>query len=69
MADPALREIVADESLASPALRHILENLNRALPELSSWHDAATGLIDALVGLWLAPVTHQRAIAHPVDEV
>jgi AcrR family transcriptional regulator len=24
----------------------------------ASWHDAATGLIDALVGLWLAPVTH-----------
>jgi len=23
----------------------------------SSWRDAATGLVDALAGLWLAPVT------------
>ncbi|RCG33342.1 TetR/AcrR family transcriptional regulator [Sphaerisporangium album] len=23
----------------------------------ASWHDAATGLVDAIVGLWLAPVT------------
>jgi AcrR family transcriptional regulator len=26
----------------------------------ASWHDTATGLTDALVGLWLAPVTTQR---------
>ncbi|MFG6192597.1 TetR/AcrR family transcriptional regulator [Nonomuraea sp. JJY05] len=25
----------------------------------ATWHDAATGLIDALVGMWLAPVTHE----------
>ncbi|MEU2210566.1 TetR family transcriptional regulator [Streptomyces hygroscopicus] len=92
LTDPALHEIVAEESLASPALRHTLDGFNRCLPELplevrvergdmarnlivhmcaereralaentatprSSWHDAATGLIDGIVGLWLAPVT------------
>ncbi|WP_406315353.1 TetR/AcrR family transcriptional regulator [Streptosporangium sp. NBC_01639] len=92
MTDPALREIMVDESLTSPSLHQVLDGLNRCLPELpvevraersdmarqlmvhmyaereralaegtftprSSWHDAATGLIDALVGLWLAPVT------------
>ncbi|MEW1844634.1 TetR family transcriptional regulator [Nonomuraea angiospora] len=25
----------------------------------ATWHDAATGLIDALVGMWLAPVTRE----------
>ncbi|WNF00433.1 TetR family transcriptional regulator [Streptomyces luomodiensis] len=93
MTDPALHEIMAEESLASPALRRTLDGLNRCLPDLplevhvergamarhlilhmcaereralaehtatprSSWHDAATGLIDGIVGLWLAPVTH-----------
>ncbi|GAA2327775.1 TetR/AcrR family transcriptional regulator [Streptomyces violaceusniger] len=92
MTDPALHEIMTDESLASPALRRTVEGFNRCLPELpievhiergamarhlilhmcaereralaentatprSSWHDAATGLIDGIVGLWLAPVT------------
>ncbi|GLV72816.1 TetR family transcriptional regulator [Streptomyces hygroscopicus] len=92
LTDPALHEIVTEESLASPALRHTLDGFNRCLPELplevrvergdmarnlivhmcaereralaentatprSSWHDAATGLIDGIVGLWLAPVT------------
>ncbi|MFC9219878.1 TetR family transcriptional regulator [Streptomyces hygroscopicus] len=92
LTDPALHEIMAEESLASPALRHTLDGFNRCLPELplevrvergdmarnlivhmcaereralaentatprSSWHDAATGLIDGIVGLWLAPVT------------
>jgi AcrR family transcriptional regulator len=41
---------------------HTCADRERALAEgattpRSSWHDAATGLIDALVGLWLAPVT------------
>jgi AcrR family transcriptional regulator len=92
MTDPALREIMVDESLTSPSLQHIVDGLRRCLPDLprevraergdmarhlmvhmvaereraladgtptprSSWHDAATGLIDAIVGLWLAPVT------------
>ncbi|UKY54146.1 TetR/AcrR family transcriptional regulator [Streptomyces inhibens] len=95
MTDPALQDIMAEESLTSPALRQTLEGLNRCLPELpadvhvergamarqlivhtcaereralaedtptprSSWHEAATGLIDAIVGLWRAPVTHCR---------
>jgi AcrR family transcriptional regulator len=94
MTDPALREIMVEESLTSPALRQIVDGLNRCLPHLpadvhvergamarqlivhmcaereralaesaptarSSWHDAATGLIDGLVGVWLAPVTHR----------
>ncbi|MFI1568771.1 TetR/AcrR family transcriptional regulator [Streptomyces sp. NPDC020490] len=92
LTDPALREIVVEESLASPSLREIIDGLNRCLPDLpaevraergemarllivqmpaereralaegrptprSSWHDAATGLADAIVGIWLAPVT------------
>ena len=95
MTDPALRQIMVDESLSSPSLVRIVEGLHRCLPELpaevraergdmarqllvhmiaereralaegtptprASWHDAATGLIDALVGLWLAPVTHHE---------
>jgi Tetracyclin repressor-like, C-terminal domain len=92
MTDPALRDIMIDEALASPALQQILEGLNRCLPTLpvevrrergdigrhllvhmiaereralaedaptprATWADAATGLIDALVGMWTAPVT------------
>jgi AcrR family transcriptional regulator len=41
---------------------HVCAERERALAEnaptpRASWHDAATGLIDAIVGLWLAPVT------------
>jgi AcrR family transcriptional regulator len=92
MTDPALREIMVEESLTSPSLRKILDGLNRCLSDLptevraerndmarqlithvmaereralaegtptprANWHDAATGLIDAIVGMWLAPVT------------
>ena len=92
MTDPALRPIVVEESLSSPALRQIVEGLSRCLPELpaevraergdmarhlivhmsaereralaentptahSDWHDATTGLVDAIVGMWLAPVS------------
>jgi AcrR family transcriptional regulator len=92
LTDPALHEIMAEESLASPALRQVLDSMNRCIPDLpievhaergamarqlivhmcaeregaladdtatprASWHDAATGLIDAIVGMWLAPVT------------
>lgn len=92
MTDPVLREIMAEESLSSPALVQTIAGLNRCLPDLpaevraergdmarqlmvhmvaerersladgaptprASWQDAATGLIDAITGLWLAPVT------------
>lgn len=92
MADPALREIMVEESLSSAALHRVIEGLHRCLPDLppevrlergdmarqlmvhmlaereralaegtptprASWQDAATGLIDAIVGIWLAPVT------------
>jgi len=43
---------------------HMSAERERALAEntstpRSNWHDAATGLIDALLGLWLAPVTRR----------
>ncbi|MEV4563413.1 TetR family transcriptional regulator [Nonomuraea sp. NPDC049419] len=92
MTDPALRKIMRDEALTSPALMRVLEGLRRCLPELpadvraerdemasqllvhmcaqreralaenlptprSTWHDAATGLIDAITAIWTAPVT------------
>ncbi len=46
-------------------LLHTMAERERALAEdgftpRASWHDAATGLTDALVGLWLAPVTTQQ---------
>ncbi|MEU0743622.1 TetR family transcriptional regulator [Streptomyces sp. NPDC006134] len=93
--DPALRQIMAEESFTSPSLRHILDGLYRCLPELpaevraergemvrhlivqtagereralaegrptarGSWREAADGLVDAIVGLWTAPVTGDR---------
>ncbi len=41
---------------------HVAEERERALAEhrptpRASWEDAADGLVDAIVGLWLAPVT------------
>ncbi|MFI6697220.1 TetR/AcrR family transcriptional regulator [Streptomyces sp. NPDC050433] len=92
MTDPALREIMVQESLSASSLHQIIEGLDVCLADLpaevradrgdmarqlmthicaereralalgaatprSSWHDAGTGLIDAMVGLWLAPVT------------
>lgn len=95
MTDPALHEILVEESLTSPALRQAVEGLNRTLPELpaevraergqmvrllllhtcaeqeravaegtptarATWGEVATGLADAIVGLWLAPVTRVR---------
>ncbi len=91
MTEPALRDIMAEEALTSPAALRIMDGFDRCLPELppevraergamaplpllhmcaereralaadtptprSTWHEAATGLIDAIVGLWLAPV-------------
>ncbi|MFE6183213.1 TetR family transcriptional regulator [Streptomyces sp. NPDC056465] len=93
--DPALQDIMAEESLACPPTLRALEGLNRCLPDLpadvhveradmarnlilhtcadreralagntatprTNWHDTATGLVDALVGLWTAPVTRCR---------
>ncbi|MET9913270.1 TetR family transcriptional regulator [Streptomyces sp. NPDC006476] len=90
--DPALHEILVEESLASPTLRQIIDGLTRCLPELppevraeraemarhlivhmpaereraiaenratprANWDGAASGLADALVGLWLAPIS------------
>lgn len=95
MTDPTLRQIMAEEALAAPALRQVLDGLDQCLPVFpaevraersdmarqlivhmpaereralaegsstprSNWHDAATGMIDAIVGLWLAPVTSCR---------
>ncbi|MFI6935243.1 TetR/AcrR family transcriptional regulator [Streptomyces sp. NPDC050287] len=92
MTDPALRRLMAEESLSSPSLRQIVEGVRRCLPDMpdevrvergdmvrhlivhvaaereralaentptprTSWHDATTGLVDAVVGMWLAPVT------------
>ncbi len=94
MTDPALREILVQESMASPSMVETIECLNRCLPDMPvevrvergdmarqlmvhmvaereraiaegtptpwvNWHDAARGLIDAITGLWLAPVTPQ----------
>jgi AcrR family transcriptional regulator len=96
MTDPALREIMFEESLSSSAaLQQVVAGMFRCLPDLpadvrqergdmarqlmvhmiaereralaegtptprASWHEAGTGLIDAIVGLWLAPVTQTR---------
>jgi AcrR family transcriptional regulator len=48
--------------MARNLLMHTCAERERALAEgatvaRSSWHAAASGLIDAIVGLWLAPVT------------
>ncbi|GLW11654.1 TetR family transcriptional regulator [Microtetraspora sp. NBRC 13810] len=52
--------------MARRLIVHTCADRERALAEGAptsrpSWHDAATGLIDALVGLWLAPVTRDPA--------
>lgn len=92
MADPAYHKIVVRDALSSPSLVHVIDRINRCLPDLpedvhaernvmarnllmhtcaereralaenasssrSSWQTASVGLIDAIVGLWLAPVT------------
>ena len=92
MTDPALHDIIVEESLSSGSLPQVVEGVNRLLPDLpadiraergamarelilhicaereralaentptprATWHDTATGLIDAIVGMWLAPVT------------
>lgn len=51
--------------MARQLMVHMVAERERALAEgtptpRASWHDAATGLIDAIVGLWLAPVTRSE---------
>lgn len=92
MTDPALHQIMAQETLSSSAMRVTVDGLRRCLPDLpaevrtersdmarqlmvhmvaererslveetstprGSWQAAATGLIDAITAIWLAPVT------------
>jgi hypothetical protein len=57
---PEVRAERAD--MARQLLVHMVAERERALADgtptpRASWHDAATGMVDALVGLWLAPVT------------
>ncbi|WP_227833341.1 TetR/AcrR family transcriptional regulator [Nocardia macrotermitis] len=96
MPDPVFRDLISDESLASPSVVRIVEGLQGCLPELSpqlhrernamarllivhscaereraladdtlvyrtSWEQTAVGLIDAITGLYLAPVTRGGA--------
>lgn len=54
--------------MARQLMVHMVAERERALAEdtptpRATWHDAATGLIDALTGLWLAPVTGGPASA------
>ncbi|AWS44138.1 TetR family transcriptional regulator [Streptosporangium sp. 'caverna'] len=90
--EPAFRQIVIAEVIATPSMRQNLEGLFRLVPDLpeeirrergdmsrllivhmlaereralhegtapgrATWEATAVGLIDAIVGLWLAPVT------------
>lgn len=57
---PEVRAERAD--MVRQLLVHMVAERERALADgtptpRASWHDAATGMVDALVGLWLAPVT------------
>ncbi|MEV6623419.1 TetR family transcriptional regulator [Amycolatopsis sp. NPDC051106] len=64
---PALPADVRAErnAMTRQLLIHTMAERERALAEggdtpRAGWREAATGLTDALVGLWLAPVTHPR---------
>jgi hypothetical protein len=51
--------------MARQLMVHMLAERERALAEgtptpRASWHDAGTGLIDAIVALWLAPATQSK---------
>jgi AcrR family transcriptional regulator len=61
---PDLPDDVRQErgDMARQLMVHMLAERERALAEgtptpRASWHDAGTGLIDAIVGMWQAPVT------------
>ncbi|HZE41719.1 MAG TPA: TetR family transcriptional regulator [Stackebrandtia sp.] len=50
------------EDMGRQLMVHMLAERERALAEntatpRSNWHDAGSGLIDAITGLWLAPIT------------
>lgn len=63
-------EVQAERSdMARQLMVHMVAERERALAEgtptpRATWHDAATGLIDALAGMWLAPITTE-AEEHP----
>jgi len=92
MTDPALRQVVTEETMATPSMRETAEGLEVLMPILpaevhderadmsrqlivytcaereralhagtatprATWEAAGVGLVDALVGLWLAPFT------------
>ncbi len=100
MTDPTFRPVLAEESLASPSLREVLEQLSSCLPDVppdvradradmvrhlilhvcaereralaggeltprAGWDGAATGLVDAIVGLWTAPHDGGRPRSRP----
>ena len=57
-------------AMASQLIVHMCAERERALAEntptpRSCWQDTATGLTDAIVGLWLAPVTTRPADGEP----
>ncbi|KPI10831.1 regulatory protein TetR [Actinobacteria bacterium OK074] len=61
---PDLPSAVTDErhAMARNLIVHMCVERERALADAvptprATWHDVATGLIDAIVGLWQAPVT------------
>jgi AcrR family transcriptional regulator len=63
---PDLPDDVRQErgDMARQLMVHMLAERERALAEgtltpRTSWHDAGTGLIDAIVGMWQAPVTQE----------
>jgi AcrR family transcriptional regulator len=93
--EPALRQIVIEEAVATPSMRGNLDGMCRLLPGLPeevrreraamsrmlvvhvlaereralheggtttrpTWEATAVGLIDAIVGIWLAPVSVAR---------
>ncbi|MFC0107968.1 TetR/AcrR family transcriptional regulator [Kibdelosporangium aridum] len=59
-------EVLAERGdMARQLMTHMVAERELALAEgtptpRASWHDAATGLVDALVGLWLAPVSEKE---------
>lgn len=51
------------DEMAGNLITHTCAERERALADglptpRASWHDTATGLVDAIVGMWSAPVTH-----------
>ncbi|WP_031510420.1 TetR/AcrR family transcriptional regulator [Streptomyces megasporus] len=92
MTDPAFQGIMAEEAMATPSLKRVVDAFDRCPPDLpddvraergdmirtlmvhvcaereralaegtatprATWDEAAAGLVDAITGLWTAPVT------------